>query len=92
MISSRASSRLRAVSSKPPEPRLAALVVPGSGPVAVGAHHALLRWLRRHVSDATPFVGAAWVIPDPDVRGSVAALIDNYHHAVGGTKAALLGF
>jgi hypothetical protein len=48
-----------------------------------------VRWLRRHVSAMTPFVGAAWVIPDADVRGSVAALLDAHDSTAFGSPSAV---
>ena len=72
-----------------PEPRLAALDVPGIGAAAVHKHHVLLRWLRRHVSSATPFVGAAWVIPDAQVRSDVAALLDAHDGTAFGSPSAV---
>lgn len=74
-----------------PELRFATLVVPGVGPAAISAHQVLLRWLRRHVSSSTPFAGAAWVIPDADVRGSVAALIDAHGGTAFGSPSAAFG-
>ncbi len=59
-----------------PQPRLVTIVVPGVGADAVQAHNLLVRWLKRHVSTATPLNGAAWVIPDAAVRAIVTTLID----------------
>jgi hypothetical protein len=70
------------------EPRLAVFVVPGSGLQALSSLDTLVRWLRRQPVEAALCRIVAWVIPDNDVRASVASLLDTHGHvAFGGSSA-----
>ncbi len=70
------------------EPRLAVFVVPGDGVHALSSLDRTIRWLRTQPVESALCRLAAWVIPDDDVRGSVASLLDLHDDvAFGGSSA-----